>query len=389
VSALVHRSEPPEQVFAKASVLELAAREHGWLRRRLRFGADRKRWPSTKARALAFLQLAELFILRSRARGRIDPCGRDREFFGLLEMVERMSVGLPIYTVVDGEAVALKEIKGNDDPRLQAFKRLLQIADIRRADFDNLADSIDRALRRQQRAGERALLLADQFLRKLEKSAPRPRPPTEPTQRTLRTKKGRAVKYDDYHLRAIEDRLCSVYTERDEYGALAFDDGIDGLASAMLGELDAHVPREATVDGPVSPAIRNTPARRAAMLRAACEIAVQLDVERRNAIKRKSAMLLKEFPKGAGSGHAYSARNSDLYAELVQPSQEGLDRFRGLVVRYAARVDSMSSWPAGNTKFDRALAFGLSMDVADADLAAARATLGFARLETKQEESVR
>jgi hypothetical protein len=388
VSAFVQRREPLEQVFAEASKLETALHEQAWLRRRLRVGGDRKRWPSMKARALAFLQLAELFIIRSRAQARIDPCGRDREFFGLLVMIERMSVGLPIYTIVDGEAVALAEVKGNSDPRLQAFKRILQIADVRRVDFDSLADQIDKALCHQQRSRERGLQLAEQYLRKLEKSAPRPRTSSEPTQRPSRGK-GRRVKYDDYHLRAIESQLCSIHTERDEYGALAFDDGLDGLGSTMLGELDDHLPREAKVDGHVAPASLDSPVRRAAMLRAACEIAIQYDAERRDAIKRKSAMLLEEFPRGAGPGHAYSARNHDLYAELVQPSQEGLERFRGLVVRYAVRVDSMSSWPPGNTRFDRALAFGLTMVVADADLASARATLGFARLETKEEEPVR
>jgi hypothetical protein len=43
----------------------------------------------------------------------------------------------------------------------------------------------------------------------------------------------------------------------------------------------------------------------------------------------------------------------------------------------------MNSWPAGNTKFDRALAFGRTIEVGDADLAMARATLGFARVETE------
>jgi hypothetical protein len=385
VSAFVQRREPLEQVFAEASKLETALHEQAWLRRRLRVGGDRKRWPSMKARALAFLQLAELFIIRSRAQARIDPCGRDREFFGLLVMIERMSVGLPIYTIVDGEAVALAEVKGNSDPRLQAFKRILQIADVRRVDFDSLADQIDKALCHQQRSRERGLQLAEQYLRKLEKSAPRPRTSSEPTQRPSRGK-GRSVKYDDYHLRAIESQLCSIHTERDEYGALAFDDGLDGLASTMLGELDDHVPREAMVDGPAAPASRDTPLRRAAMLRAACEIAGQYDAARNLAIKRKSAILIKEFPKGAGAGHAYAARNSDLYAELVQPSQEGLDRFRGLVIRYATRVCSVSAWPPGGTQFERALKLGRTIDVGDADLENARAFLGFARMETTKHE---
>jgi hypothetical protein len=364
--------------------LETATRERAWLRCRLGFGGDRKRWPSTKARALAFLQLADLFILRARAQARIDPCGRDREFLGLLVMVERMAEGLPIYFVEGGETVVLGEVTGSNDPRLQAFKRMLQIADVRRLDFDNLADRIDKALRQQQRARARGLLLVEQYLRKLETSTPRPRrSSSEPTRRTLRTKKGPDVKYDDYHLRQIEEQLCSVCTERDDLGALALDDGMEAFARELLGELGDHLPCEANVNGPAPASMRDTPTRRSAMLRAACDIADQYDAERRAALKRKSAILLKEFSKGAGAGPAYSARSNDLHAELVQPSQEGLSRFQGLVIKYAVRVASMNSWPAGNTKFDRALAFGRTIEVGDADLAMARATLGFARVETE------
>lgn len=347
-------------------------RERAWLRARLR--GDRRRWPSVTARACAFLQLVDLE--RERARARIDPVG-SREFFHLLGLVERMASGLPIYHLVNGELAPMGEVKGGSDPRLRAFKRLLELTEIARWKFDSSADSIDVAMQHQRRGHERGLRAAEHYVRALEKSV-RPPPGASSGQEMQTTSvygKGELTKR---RLRALEESLRIVEQQLRDLAWGRPGDPLRGFGDELLGYIDdGYIDRDASIDGP-PPSIKDTPARRAAMLRAACEILAEYDAKRRTALKRRSAMLLEEFPGGAGDGPRYAARCKDLDAELLQSHQEGITRFRKLVIRYAVRVESMSAWPPGNTKFDRAFAFGQSITVPAFDLAMARATLGHA-----------
>lgn len=222
--------------------LELAIRERSWLRQR---AADRRRWPSPQARARAFLELAEDCIVRERAYARIFP-GQASEFLGLVAMAERLAEGLPVHVYVDGEAVWLRgDIHDGADPRLHIFKRLLQLSGVRRIDFDDLADRVDAAMRREQRSHERGLRLLENYMRGL----PRPRghaaarhPATPPPRRKV-------PHYDDHSLRSIEEWLRSQPTERDQHGALADDDDLDAIGDAILVDLEEDYLRRRLAEG--------------------------------------------------------------------------------------------------------------------------------------------
>jgi hypothetical protein len=211
---------------------ELHQRERAWLRARLR--GDRRRWPSVTARARAFLQVVDLE--RERARARIDPVG-SREFFYLLGMVERMAAGLPIYHVVDGEQVPMGEIKGGSDPRLRAFKRLLEITEIARVTFDAAADSIDAAMHRQRRGHERALRAAEQFVHALEKTV-RPSPGTSTTPATATT-----ASQGKMRLRALDSQLQIVEEQLRGLGG----DPLGEFGDELLGYIDDEYIRERAV----------------------------------------------------------------------------------------------------------------------------------------------
>jgi len=338
------------------SDIELRARTGSWLRARLR--GDRRRWPSVTARSRAFLQIVDLD--RERARGRIDPIGT-REFFHLLGMVERMAAGLPIYHLVEGEPVPMGEITDGADPRLRAFKRLLEITEIERAKFDDAADRIDAEMARQSRGRERGLRLAIEYVCELEKTAPKPQ--VASAQKPVGHGKRPRLKYDDSALRVIVAKL----TERELDEAELLD-----LADEHLGDLGTDMHAEAT-DGRARP-VEDSPTRRAALLRAVTEVYDQRSAAQRAAVKAKSKALASH-PSG-GDRVAYSARSTDLDAELIQPIREELEDVRELVIRYAVRLDPSRNWPAGNTQLDRALALGRALVVEDVELATARASLG-------------
>jgi hypothetical protein len=216
---------------------ELQQRERAWLRARLR--GDRRRWPSVTARARAFLQIVD--IERERARARIDPVGC-REFFYLLGMVERMATGRPIYHLVDGEQVPMGEVKGGSDPRLRAFKRLLEITEIARGKFDAAADSIDAALLRQRRGHERALRVAEQFVRELEKTV-RPSPGTPTTPGTPATASQGKAELTKRRLRALDSQLQIVEEQLRGLGG----DPLREFGDELLGYIDDEYIRECAV----------------------------------------------------------------------------------------------------------------------------------------------
>jgi hypothetical protein len=212
-------------------------RERAWLRVRLR---DRRRWPSVTARARAFLQIVDLE--RERARARIDPVG-SREFVYLLGMVERMAAGLPIYHLVDGEQVPMGEIKGGSDPRLRAFKRLLEITEIARVTFDSAADSIDVAMHRQRRGHERGLRAAEQFVRKLEKTV-RTSPGTSPTPAKPTTSVHGKGELTKRRLRALDSQLQIV---EEQLRDLRPGDPLREFGDELLGYIDDEYIRERAV----------------------------------------------------------------------------------------------------------------------------------------------
>jgi hypothetical protein len=236
-------------------------------------------------------------------------------------------------------------------------------------------------MHRQRRGHERGLRAAEQFVQGLEKSV-RPSPGLSPAQVMQTTSVQGKGEMTKRRMRALDSRLQIVEEQLRDLDVVRPG---DPLGDELLGYIDdGYIDRDASIDGP-PPSIKDTPARRVAMLRAACEILAEYDAKRGAALKLRSAMLLAEFPRGAGEGPRYSARCKDLDVELLQPHQEGITRFRKLVIRYAVRVESMSAWPPGNTKFDRAFAFGQTITVPAFDLAAARASLGHARVEATEE----
>jgi hypothetical protein len=206
----------------------MQARERAWLRARQR--GDRRRWPSIASRSRAFLQLVDLD--RERARGRIDPVG-SREFFHLLGMVDRMAANLPIYHLVDGEQVPMGEVRGGSDPRLRAFKRLLEITEIDRRKFDTAADVIDMLMHRQRRGHERALRAAEQFVRSLEQSAPR-----APAQAVQTTAVQGKVGLTKRRLRALDSQLRFVEEQLRELEVTRPGDPLREFGDELLGYID-------------------------------------------------------------------------------------------------------------------------------------------------------
>ena len=295
-----------------------------------------------------------------------------QRFLENLWLVRRMANGQPIYETVEGVDYIMRAPDETSDRRIEALERLAKKLGLARADVDAETDRI-LAIEESDRA--RVEQLAAEFMAKLPPTPTRWVAPPPGDRRSWR----RVVNYDGSAIDAVaavlpERRL--VWTERNELG------------EQLLDDTDAHLRHADVAEGP-APSTRDTPARRASMLVAACEIAGKYDRDRRAAIKRKSAILLAEFPRGAGDGTRYAARSSDLDAELIQPLQEGLARFSRMVIKLAVKVAAVDTWPVGVTKFERAMALGRTLAVDDSDLANARASLGVARLEPKQEEPVR
>jgi hypothetical protein len=233
-----HRQRAQSEDAAWENEREPQSRDRAWLRARLR--GDRRRWPSATARARAFLQLVD--IERERARARIDPVG-SREFFHLLGMVERMAANLPIYHLVNGEPVPMGEITGGSDPRLRAFKRLLELTEIARWKFDSAADSIDVAMLHQRRGHERGLRDAEQFVRELEKTV-RTSPGTSPTPAKPTTSVQGKGELTKRRLRALDSQLQIV---EEQLRDLRPGDPLREFGDELLGYIDDEYIRERAV----------------------------------------------------------------------------------------------------------------------------------------------
>jgi hypothetical protein len=310
-------------------------------------------------------------------------------FIENLWLVRRMANKQPIYETIDGIDYIMYAPDETTDRRIIAMDRLAKKLGLAMADVDAETNRILEIEESHQASVDK---LAAEFMAKLPKPTKRSGSPPTVERRSWR----RVVNYDatvlDEVIAVLPERRL-IWMERLEFGRY------------LLGELDDHVRRDGDVEESPAPPAKNAHARRSSLLRAVCEIFDKYDAERRAALKRKSATLLMEFPKGAGDGLKYEARSGDLEAELLQPLHESLHRvldlgisgwsddehrdaparFRELVIRLAVRVRPASTWPAGNTQFDRALALGRSLEVADDDLATARATLGYAQFGHEQD----
>lgn len=339
----------------------------------------RRRLLTLHARSVALLRfgeakIAELEALKLAAEDEREP---DRlaarlVFVEHLWLVRRMASGQPIYEVDEGVHYIMRAPVDTADRRIVAIDQLARTLKITEAEIDA---ETDRILTIEESDRERCDNLVAEFMAKLPPAQIRRVPSSPRSRRSWR----RVVNYDDTALRELELVLPTrrrIELELEER---------QRLDAQLLGDLDDHLRCDADLAAPASPPIKNTPTRRKALLRAACEIFAEYDVERRAALKRRSTILLQEFPRGAGDGPRYAARYADLDAELLQPHQEGIVRFQGLVIQYAVRFAPKAIWPPGNTMFDRAFALGQTITVPASDLAAARATLGHARVEALEE----
>lgn len=346
---------------------------------------DRRRLLALHARSAAVLQLGaariqeleplKLAVDDDKEASRLSA---RQAFLENLWLVRRMADKQAIYETINGLHYAMRPPLEDADRRLVAIERLAKTLGVTAADLDAETKQL---IEREET--ERACVdaLAKTFMAKLPSPSP-PRLQHRSPGPDGRRSRRRLVNYDDTRLRELVDHMPDA--------KLLSANERQQLELEMLADLGEHVRLEADLDGPEAPSKTDTPARRASMLLAVCEIAGKYDDDRRAALKRKSATLLAEFPRGAGDGQRYAARSNDLEAELLQPLHEQLARFRSLVVKYAARVAPASTWPPGNSQFDRALALGRTVHVVDADLATARASLGHGRMETtKHEESGR
>ncbi len=157
-----------------------------------------------------------------------------------------MASNLPIYHLVNGEQVPMGEITGGSDPRLRAFKRLLELTEIARVKFDNAADSIDVAMHRQRRGHERGLRAADQFVCALEKSVRQPpgSPPGRETQTTEAQGKGGLTKK---RLRALDSHLQIVEEQLRDLAWGWPGDSLREFGDELLGYIDdGYIEREAS-----------------------------------------------------------------------------------------------------------------------------------------------
>lgn len=334
-----------------------------WLYQRL--VADRRRLLEPSLRARAALTLAEDFIearVRTVAVMRIDDSDekvaaeeaklvqRRSTFVSLMRVVERLASDLYVVGYRRGSVVSV------DDDRIIAIRRFCKIAAV----DERAVDDATWALVQSQRRGLEACAA---FMSTLPASVPRYERP-EPSSTRPR---GRGPVYDDTGLRRLVSRLLEHEPQGDE---------LLELEDEHLGYLGEGPTDDATDTR--SLAVEDSPTRRAALLRAVTEIYDARSAAQRAAVKAKSKALATH-PAG-GDRVAYSARNTDLDAELLQPIREDLEDVGELVLRYAVRLDPSRNWPDGNTKLDRALALGRTVQVGDLELATARASLGYASM---------
>ena len=334
-----------------------------WLYQRL--VADRRRLLEPSLRARAALALAEDFIearVRTVAVMRIDDSDekvaaeeaklvqRRSTFVSLMRVVERLASDLYVVGYRRGPVVSV------DDDRIIAIRRFCKIAAV----DERAVDDATWALVQSQRRGLEACAT---YMATLPVSVPRVEPRPSPRSRK------RHPNYDGSALLQV----VSLLPDGDLYGAEQLE-----LERRLLGDLDEHLRAEAPIDDGRAGTVRDSPTRRAALLRAATEVYDAQSAAQRAAVKAKSKALASH-PSGRARV-AYSARSTDLDAELIQPIREVLEEVRELVIRYAARVAPSSSWPLGNTQLDRALALGRALVVEDVELATARAALGYASM---------
>jgi hypothetical protein len=328
---------------------------------------DRRRLLTLHVRASALLALGRdridaLEKVIRETEGAPAKVAERQEFVRLLALTRRMAAKQWVYEDVDGVACVRRPPTMTSDDRLAALTRLAVILRVPETALDaetgRHADELDRVLD-----------LVETYMAKLPKAGPRRSMP-DPRPRPKR------LVLVDAALRTVAAALPDAPMRKAER---------EQMQQLLLGDLDDHV---AKVDESAAPATINTPVRRAAMLRATCDIFDEVDRRRRDAVKRKSGILMREFPKGSGDGLAYEARRTELEDELLQPLHETLDRFRGLAIRFAVNVAPVHTWPAGNSQADRALAFGRTVDVGADDLAAARASLGYGRVDAEPRAQV-
>ncbi len=338
--------------------LEQRTRERAWLRQRLAESQQAASFVSITSRARAFLQLAAHLISRARAQAAAPPdryalvldpevLARRREFFGALDMIERVADGRPVYRIVDGEAEQLGALTGPEDPRLLAIARAASIAEVSPQDLTELAAKLEMQLRRRQRSNRRGLALAEQFMTTLPEPPLPPRAPPEPTRRSREQIRG--ANYDTAGLQEIVARLPGRSLKWAERNA---------LAARMLGDLGDHLHAQEPEDepAPVSPSAD-------AMLVAAAAIVEKLE------------------GKLAG---ALAEQNGPLDVALVRPVEEDVRLARRLLISYAVRVEPMARWPVGQNREARAqaLAARRRVLVPPRELERAISVLGFAETAT-------
>jgi hypothetical protein len=331
--------------------------------------ADQRRLLTLHARSTAVLRLGDARILKLEALklATDDPeeAGRlaaRQVFVDNLWHARRMASGQPIYETVDGMHCIMRAPVDTDDRRIVAIQQLARELRISESDLD--AETI-RILDAEEADRARSDEIVAEFMSKL----PRPRRwPRTDLSLPMSTRR-RHPNYDATALKEVVARL----PDHEPNGAEQLE-----LERRLLGDLDEHLRADTPVDDTRARAVEDSPTRRAALLRAATEFYDARSSARSAAVKAKSKALASH-PSG-GDRVAYSARNTDLDAELIQPIREDLDDVGELVIRYAVRLEPSRNWPPGNTKLDRALALGRTVAVEDLELATARASLGYASM---------
>ncbi len=148
---------------------------------------DRRSWPSPAAWAQALLQLAGPALVRAQAQARIFGGNTHREFFALMESVERIAEDR-FFVVRDGQAVYVVGPRRREDPRPAVISKAGRLADIARNVLLSAADQQEKVIRRRRRSHRRGLQLAEQYIARLPKvAAPtRTRTTAQPSRRPVR-----------------------------------------------------------------------------------------------------------------------------------------------------------------------------------------------------------
>jgi len=336
-----------------------------WLYQRL--VADRRRLLEPSLRARAALALAEDFIearVRTVAVMRIDDSDekvaaeeaklvqRRSTFVSLMRVVERLASDLYVVGYRRGPVVSV------DDDRIIAIRRFCKIAAVDERALDDATWALVQSHRR-------GLQASAAYMATLPSSVPRLEPKPKPSTRSRK----RHPNYDGSALQQVVSLLPA--------GDLHEAEQLE-LERRLLGDLDEHLRADTPVADARARSAEDSPTRRAALLRAATEVYDARSAAQRSAVKAKSKALASHPARR--DRVAYSARNTDLDAELIQPIREELEVVGELVIRYAVRLDPSRNWPPGNTKLDRALALGRALVVEDLELETARAALGYASM---------